>query len=70
MVFYVLTNSTFLLAFYFNNKILIGASEFIGGFFNAPLWAFILELACEVAFPIGINYFKNNLNFDFLIRRS
>jgi hypothetical protein len=29
----------------------------MSGLFNAPLWAFILESACEIAFPIGISFF-------------
>jgi hypothetical protein len=53
MILFVFTNATYIGAFLLNNKILIAASEFVGGFFNAPLWGFVLELACEIAFPIG-----------------
>jgi len=53
MVGYVVMNLIFILTLYSGNKYIIMLGFTIGGLFNAPLFAFVLELSCELVFPIG-----------------
>ncbi len=53
MIGFVLTNVLFGLTLLIGNHTLIYFGFTIGGLFNAPLFAFSLELACEIVFPVG-----------------
>jgi len=53
MIGYVLTNLIFILTLYSGNEYIIMLGFTVGGLFNAPLFAFVLELSCELVFPIG-----------------
>jgi hypothetical protein len=63
---YFLLNCLMIPAMASNNPYLICFSLFLGGFFNQPTITLVLELACEIAFPISniiIAFLQKYLNF-------